>query len=202
MTQLQRPFYAHNACQVAQQLLGKRLVRLVGGQRVAGIIVETEAYCASDEADLACHGTRNQGKPTKRTAIMFGAAGFVYVYLNYGIHWLFNIVTGDCGQASAVLVRALEPVEGESFMHSQRAAKSRQQLTNGPGKLSQALAIDASFYGADLCAASSQIWIEPDWGEVEICSGARIGLGKTPEPWFSMPWRYWIAGNAFVSDNR
>ena len=199
---LQRPFFARPARVVAQELLGKRLVRLVNGRLLAGTIVETEAYCDSDEPDLACHGHRaNGGKPTGRTAVMFGPAGFAYVYFTYGIHWLFNVVTGEPGQPNAVLVRALEPVLGVEEMQRGRNGRSVPQLTNGPAKLTQALQIDKSFDGANLCDPNGVLWIDdaPPLPAAAICCGPRIGLGKTPEPWFSMPWRYWVRDNPFVS---
>ena len=202
MMRLQRPFFARPARVVAQELLGKRLVRSLNGRLLAGTIVETEAYCDSDEPDLACHGHRaNRGKPTGRTAVMFGSAGFAYVYFSYGIHWLFNVVTGEPGQANAVLVRALEPVLGLEEMQRGRNGRSAAQLTNGPAKLTQALQIDKSFGGANLCHPDGVLWIEdaPPLPSAVICCGPRIGLGKTPEPWLSMPWRYWVCGNPFVS---
>lgn len=192
-------FYACSARRVAQALLGQRLVRLVQGERVGGVIVETEAYCDGDAPDLACHGARNQGRPTRRTAVMFGPPGFAYVYFTYGNHWMFNIVTGQMGQANAVLIRALEPVEGEPFMAARRAGRSRSDWTNGPGKLAQALAIDGALNGASLTGPDGSIWIEADRAPAAIACGPRIGLGRTPEPWLSVPWRYWLPDNPFVS---
>jgi DNA-3-methyladenine glycosylase len=195
-------FYSNNARTVAQALLGQRLVRLLDGRRLSGIIVETEAYCDhSSERDLACHGDRaNNGRPTSRSAVMFGPAGHAYVYFTYGMHWMFNVVTGQTGRANAVLIRALEPVEGIETMR-QRRKRPFAELSNGPAKLAQALAIDQSLNGANLCAPDSVIWIEPGQplAPDRIAQGPRIGLGQTPEPWYSMPWRYWIEGNAFVS---
>ncbi len=202
MTRLDYAFYARPACTVAQALLGKRLVRSVNGRRLSGLIVETEAYCDSDERDLACHGDRaNQGQPTARSAIMFGPAGHAYVYFTYGMHWMFNVVTGEPGQANAVLIRALQPEEGVEVMTELRNGRPYAQLTNGPAKLAQALAIDKSLNGANLCDPGGVIWLEyalvvaPE----VIATGPRIGLGQTPEPWLSMPWRYWIRDNPFVS---
>lgn len=192
-------FYALPARQVAQALLGQRLVRLINGARVGGVIVETEAYCDGDAPDLACHGTRNQGRPTRRTAVMFGPPGFAYVYFTYGNHWLFNVVTGQIGQANAVLIRALEPVEGEALMAARRADRPPSAWTNGPGKLAQALAIDAALNGAPLTDLTGSIWIEADRTPNAIACGPRIGLGQTPEPWLSAPWRYWLPDNPFVS---
>jgi DNA-3-methyladenine glycosylase len=151
---------------------------------------------------MACHGDRaNNGRPTPRTAVMFGPAGFAYVYFTYGMHWLFNIVTGQPGQAGAVLIRALEPLEGVAEMQQRRNGRSLHQLTNGPAKLAQALAIDQALNGANLCAADGVIWIEdaPPTAPQTICAGPRIGLGQTPEPWLSLPWRFWLRGNGWVS---
>jgi DNA-3-methyladenine glycosylase len=202
---LDRPFFVRPARVVAVALLGKRLVRLVNGRRLSGLIVETEAYCdAPGQHDLACHGDRaNNGRPTGRTAVMFGPAGFAYVYFTYGVHWMLNIVTGAEGEANAVLLRALEPVEGLDVMAELRG-RSSAQLTNGPARLAQALAIDKTVNGHDLCAPDSQLWLEdaPSIPETDVLTGPRIGLGKTPEPWFSMPWRYWLRGNPFVSKRR
>jgi DNA-3-methyladenine glycosylase len=195
-------FYAQPARSVAQALLGKKLVRQLDGRLVSGIIVETEAYCDAEERDLACHGERaNNAQPTPRTAIMFGPAGFAYVYLTYGIHWLFNVVTGQTGRPNAVLIRALEPVDGIAQMIKHRGERPLHQITNGPAKLTQALAIDKTHNAANLCQPDGVIWIEdaPAVPPIQIATGPRIGLGKTPEPWFSIPWRYWLADNPFVS---
>jgi len=203
MIRLQQSFYARGARQVAADLLGKRLVRLLDGQHLAGTIVETEAYCDSDGLlDLACHGHRaNNGGPTARSLVMFGPAGHAYVYFTYGVHWMFNIVTGQAGEANAVLVRAIEPVEGMDTMSLLRPTRPLRSLTNGPGKLTQALAITKALNGAKLYDPDGVIWIEDALpiAAADICTGPRIGLGKTPEPWYSMPWRYWVCGNPFVS---
>lgn len=198
---LKPSFYTQNCRIVAQSLLGKILVHQVNDQTLSGIIVETEAYCDFHAADLACHGSRNNGRPTKRTAVMFGEAGHAYVYLNYGIHWLFNVVTGETGQASAVLIRALEPVSGFEEMQQNRGKQPQKNWTNGPGKLAQALGINQSHNKQNLCRPNSVIWIvdRDNLSTSEICCGPRIGLGKTPEPWLSMPWRYWIKNNPYVS---
>ncbi len=200
---LTQSFYARPACTVATALLGKRLVRQWQGHRLSGLIVETEAYCDSDELDLACHGDRaNGGRPTKRTAVMFGPAGFAYVYFTYGMHWMFNVVTGQPSQANAILIRALQPDGGDEVMQMLRNGRTHAQLTNGPAKLAQALAIDKSLNGTNLCAPDGVIWIETgiEVAPSAISSGPRIGLGQTPEPWLSMPWRYWLQGNPFVSN--
>ena len=202
MSSVPQSFYARPARAVAQALLGKKLVRQLNGRLLSGIIVETEAYCDGEARDLACHGERvNDAQPTPRTAVMFGPAGFAYVYFTYGIHWMFNVVTGQAGQPNAVLVRALEPVDGIELMMEHRGERPLTQLTNGPAKLTQALAIDKSYNGANLCQPDGVIWIEdaPAVPQSQIAVGPRIGLGKTPEPWYSIPWRYWLADNSFVS---
>lgn len=185
---------------MARELLGKCLVRRIGAVRIAGTIVETEAYCDSDEPDLACHASANQGKPTPRTKVMFGAPGHAYVYFTYGMHWMFNVVTGEEGMANAVLIRALEPLEGIDRMAELRGRPFRE-LTNGPAKLAQALGIDKKLNGACLFAVDSVIWVEPglELAHGDIAQGPRIGLGKTPEPWKSVPWRFWIEENKWVS---
>lgn len=203
MSLLPQSFYTRPARTVAQELLGKKMVRqLQNGRLLSGIIVETEAYCDADQPDLACHAHRaNNGSPTARTAVMFGPAGVAYIYFTYGIHWMFNIVTGETGQANAVLIRALQPVEGIECMQQNCGKRPLSQLTNGPAKLTQALSIDKTQNGANLCLPNGVIWVAD--GEkvapTAISSGPRIGLGKTPEPWYSIPWRYWITDNPFVS---
>ncbi len=201
LTPLPSSFYARPAQVVAQALLGQRLVRVVDGQRVSGLIVETEAYCDAEELDLACHGSRNQGRPTLRTQVMFGPPGYAYVYFTYGMHWMFNVVTGEAGRANAVLVRSLEPLEGEAWMAQRRAGRSRTEWTNGPARLCQALGIEGRLNGVCLYYPEGEVAIEawesppPD----AIACGPRIGLGRTPEPWLSLPWRYWLRDSVFVS---
>lgn len=185
---------------MARELLGCTLVHRVQAVRLAGMIVETEAYCDSDEPDLACHGTANEGQPTPRTAVMFGPPGYAYVYFTYGMHWMFNVVTGEEGVANAVLIRALKPLEGIEAMMSRRQ-RPFSRLTDGPAKLTQAMGIDKSLNGVNLCATDGVLWIEA--GEelrgAKVACGPRIGLGTTPEPWKSVPWRYWIQGSEWVS---
>lgn len=219
---LPRAFFARDACTVARDLIGRRLLAIVDGRLASGLIVEAEAYCQGPAPDLACHGAKGGGRPTARTAPMFGPAGHAYVYFTYGMHWMFNVVTGEHGQASAVLIRALAPVAGMDAMRQRRGlGVAERDLCRGPARLAQALGIDGVTSGSDLCwmddVASggvgdgrgdqdgpgdrARIWLEaghpppPD----RIRQGPRIGLGQTPEPWLSMPWRYWLAGDRFVS---
>ncbi len=203
-TRLDYAFFARPARVVAVALLGQRLVHRLDGQRLSGLIVETEAYCDSAEPDLACHGTANGGRPTARSAVMFGPAGHAYVYFTYGMHWLFNIVTGQPGQANAVLVRALEPLEGETLMARHRAGQPRPRWTDGPAKLTRALGIDGGHNGACLHDLDGPVWLEAESPitATAIASGPRVGLGQTPEPWRSIPWRFWIRDHAWVSRYR
>lgn len=202
MPRLTTPFFARSALDVARELLGKRLCHQPPGQDlVAGWIVETEAYCAGETRDAACHAARNNGQPTQRTRLMFGPPGYAYVYFNYGIHWLFNITTESDGKPGAVLIRALEPTHGLTTIAKRRQGMPARNWTNGPAKLTQALAITGSHNGLHLCAPDGVIWVEdgPDPPLGTIVRGPRIGLGQTPEPWLSLPWRFWLEGNRYVS---
>jgi len=116
------------------------------------------------------------------------------------MHWMFNVVTGNVGEANVVLIRALEPDEGLRIMRSLRQ-RSDSELTNGPAKLAQALAIDKKLNGVSLTDRGGVIWIEDrvPIKQKAISTGPRIGMGKTPEPWFSMPWRFWVRDNPYVS---
>ncbi len=182
-------FYDRDTLIVARELLGARLVRLTDGVRISGMITETEAYIG--ESDLACHA--KAGKTT-RTEIMYGMPGSAYVYLNYGIHWMLNVVTERGGFPAAVLVRAIQPLEGLDFIAARRGKQPRSKWTDGPGKLTQALNIAKSFNGVDLCSRESGLWIEAgeSVSDENVTIGARVGLNNVPEPWKSMPWRFLI----------
>jgi DNA-3-methyladenine glycosylase len=179
---------------MAWDLLGKRLVRVLNGQRLSGIIVETEAY--TGEADGACHASRGR---TARTEVMYGPPGHAYVYFIYGMHHCFNVVTEEEGFPAAVLIRALEPLEGLERMRRHRPGRPDDQLTNGPGKLCAALAIDRTLNGVDLCI--SQVFFIEEGRTVadeEIATGPRIGI-RSDEVARSRPWRFYIKGNRCVS---
>jgi len=183
---LAHDFFNRPTLTVARELLGQRLVRLWRGQRLAGYITETEAYIGHD--DLACHARAGR---TPRTAVMFGRPGLAYVYFTYGIHWLLNCVTETEDFPAAVLIRAIRPEEGLPVMrrHRQRADSV---LTDGPAKLTQALAIDGKLNGYDLCARGAELFIEaaPPTPEAQVICAPRVGLGRTPEPWLSQPWNF------------
>ena len=194
---LARGFFAQDTLTVARSLLGKRLVRRFGGQRLAGRIVETEAYIGGD--DLGCHASVGR---TARNDVMFGPPGHAYIYFTYGMHWMFNVVTEVDGFPAAVLIRALEPLEGQAVMERNRKGRTGFDLCSGPAKLAQALHITRALNGIDLCARrGTQVWIEaaPPIPDDEIATGPRIGLNNTPEPWKSIEWRFCVRGNPFVS---
>jgi DNA-3-methyladenine glycosylase len=194
VTRLGREFYQQPTLQMARDLLGERLVRVLNGQRLSGIIVETEAYIG--EADGACHASRGR---TARTEVMYGPPGHAYVYFIYGMHHCFNVVTEEEGFPAAVLIRALEPLEGLERMRRHRPGRPDDQLTNGPGKLCAALAIDRTLNGVDLCI--SQVFFIEEGRTVadeEIATGPRIGI-RSDEVARSRPWRFYIKGNRCVS---
>ncbi len=188
---LPRDFYAASVLEVTRRLLGMRLVRLQEGRRIAGIIVETEAY--RGEEDLACHARAGL---TPRTRVMYGPPGHLYVYFTYGMHWMLNFVTDGTGFPAAVLIRAIVPTEGIDVVASRRPGKARRLWTDGPAKLCQALAIDRSLDGADACAADAAVFVEecPPVSDKSVTIGPRVGVYNTPEPWKSVPWRFRIAG--------
>jgi DNA-3-methyladenine glycosylase len=175
-------WFARDAPEVAVDLLGKLLVVDAVDGRVSGRISETEAYTADDPASHSFNG------PTKRNEPMFGPAGHLYVYLSYGIHCCANIVTGEVGDGQAVLIRAIEPVDGIDAMRERRPGRPDRQLANGPGKLCVALGIDLSMNGLDLTDVRSSIRIIDDGirPPSEPIVGPRVGISKA----LDRPWRY------------
>jgi len=164
-----------------------KLVRIEDGQRISGIIIETEAY--RGEEDLACHARAGR---TTRTAVMYGPPGHAYVYFNYGMHWLLNFVTEAEGFPSAVLIRGLRPAEGLKIISERRLGQPLTQWTNGPAKLCQALGVDKTFNGIDICSPNAELFVElaspiPD---SSVTINTRVGLNTVPEPWKSIPWRF------------
>lgn len=152
-------------------------------------IVETEAY---DESDPASHSFRGQ---TPRNAVMFGPAGFLYVYFTYGMHYCCNVVVGEAGHGSAVLIRAAEPLEGLPLMQTNRPAASGVQLTNGPAKLCQALAINQALYGHDLSRTPLRLIKRPALKPDEIIAAQRIGIKQAVD----VPWRFVVGESKFLS---
>lgn len=190
-----RDFYARPPDRVARELLGKTLVRRYEGKRLAGRIVEVEAYFGLD--DPAAHAFAGK---TARNAVLFGPPGFAYVYFIYGMHYCLNISCEPEGQAGSLLLRALEPVEGLDLMAELRgldADAPARQLASGPGRLCQALGITRSTHnGIDVTSARTGLHVEDDGFRPEkIEAGARVGIRKAAE----RPLRFVIAGNGFVS---
>ena len=181
-------FYDRPVLQVARELLGMRLLRrLPDGSLITGEIVETEAY--DGEQDLACHARAGL---TPRTRVMYGPPGKAYVYFTYGMHWMLNCVCQAQGYPAAVLIRAMRPLDGLESIAARRPGVTPAHWCDGPGKLCRALDIDGSLNGADLCSPQSGLWIEKcePVADNAVRTGPRVGLGSTPEPWFSMPWRF------------
>lgn len=200
MLKLPPSFYERPTLSVATALLGKVLVRrLVIAERdvvLKGKIVETEAYLAHPRyGDESCHAYRGM---TERNKAMFGDAGTVYVYFTYGNHFMLNIVTEPRGEAAAVLIRALEPLSELEFLFTRRNVAKAIDLTNGPGKFTQAFGIDRSLNGTSLQSDSLYIEDAPPILPSDVCATSRIGITKG----IHLPWRYFIAGNAFVSKGK
>lgn len=197
MVKLPREFYTRrNTLLVARLLLGKRLVvPSENGLRISGIIVETEAYIGPEDKGSHAYGNRR----TKRTETMFDIGGTAYVYFIYGMYHQFNVVTNVASIPHAVLIRALEPEEGIAVMRLRRPVKGDRHLTNGPGKLCRALAIDHTFNGEDL--TGDRVWIEETGRKItarQIAAGPRIGVNYAEE-YVAKPWRFWLKDNVYVS---
>lgn len=194
---LPREFYTRpSVLTVARQLLGRLLVVPArDGSRVSGIIVETEAYRAPQDRASHAYG----GRRTGRTETMYRVGGTAYVYFVYGMYHQFNVVSNARDIPHAVLIRALEPVEGVPRMQTRRRGRPDRDLTSGPGKLCIALGIDRTFDGADLLG--DRVWIEEGARRIrpaEVASGPRIGIDYAAE-WAHRPWRFWIRDNPHVS---
>lgn len=192
---LNRPFFAQDTLSVARGLLGQRLVRMLDGERLSGRIVEVEAYVG--EADQACHARCGR---TGRNAPMYGSPGHAYVYFVYGMHYCFNVVTEREGFPAAVLVRALEPLEGIEVMRTRRGGRADVELTSGPARLCQALGIDRRFDGVDLCAPDVDLFIEENGAmpDVAVAAGPRVGV-RGDETALVVPWRLYERDNRYVS---
>ncbi len=193
---LLRDFYTRaNVLTVTRELLGKLLVAPAeDGARVSGMIVEAEAYRGPEDRASHAYG----GRRTRRTETMYAVGGTAYVYFVYGMYNQFNVVTNVQDIPHAILIRALEPVEGIEIMRQRRQAHADGNLTNGPGKLCIAMGIDRGLDRADLLA--DRVWLE-DFrriGRSKIASGPRIGIDYAGD-WIDKPWRFWIRENSYVS---
>jgi DNA-3-methyladenine glycosylase len=190
MKLLSRSFFLRNTVDVAHDLLGKIVVREYRGQMLTGRIVETEAYTCLDEA---CHGFRG---PTPRTQALFGPVGHAYIYFIYGMHYALNVVARDKHTAAGgVLIRALEPLQGIEYMQKLRKLNKIKNLTNGPGKLAQALHITKTLYGTDLTHKGELYFMDDGFKPEKIKATKRIGISKGQESL----WRFIIPGNHFLS---
>jgi len=195
---LKKDFYMDNPRVVAKKLLGKELVRKVNGEIIVSRIVETEAYGGIEDKGSHAYGN----KRTKRTEPMFHIGGTIYVYLIYGMYHLLNVVTGPVGDPNAVLIRAVEPVYGIDFIKGNRSIKSNKvyDLTNGPGKLTQGLAIDMDFNQKDL-VSGDDLYIRESSKAIkgnEIVQSPRVNIDYAKE-YKDKPWRYFIGENSYVS---
>ncbi|HMI08884.1 MAG TPA: DNA-3-methyladenine glycosylase [Candidatus Saccharimonadales bacterium] len=182
-------FLRKSAPKAAERLLGCQLEAEVNGQRAAVRIVETEAY---DQTDAASHSYNGR---TKRTDIMFAPAGHLYVYFTYGMHYCCNIVVGEEGYGAAVLIRAVEPVEGEDELIKNRDGKGGVEITNGPAKLCQALGINKRMNGHDLSKKPLRLLPLPALVEKDIITTTRVGISKAKD----VKWRFYIRGNSYIS---
>lgn len=197
MPKLPYSFYQQeDVVKLATQLLGKQLFTLINGELTGGTIVETEAY--NGIIDKASHAFG--GRFTPRTSTMYAEGGISYVYLCYGIHHLFNVVTGIKNNPHAVLIRALEPIEGLSTMLVRRGMESlAPRITAGPGALCKALGIDKKWNAKDLLG--DEIWLEDNgiyFKQEEIIASPRVGVDYAKED-ASLPYRFYVKGNKFVS---
>ena len=183
LPRLKRPFFARSVHDIAPELIGATL--LVDG--AGGRIVEVEAY---HHADPAAHSYRGI---TERNAVMFGPPGFAYVYRSYGIHWCLNFVCEPEGVASAVLIRAVEPLEGLAKMRRRRKLTDERLLCSGPGRLAQAMGVTHAHNGLPLDHLPFELYGRE--AKPEIAVGVRIGITKAAE----LPWRYGLAGSKFLS---
>jgi len=189
---LPRSFYARPVLTVARDAIGKILVHETPEGRVAGRIVEAEAYRGPEDRAAHSYG----GRRTARTEAMFGPPGFAYVFFVYGMHWHVNLVTTRDEAPHAVLIRAVEPLEGSELMAKRRGlAPGDRNLANGPGKVCQAFAIDKRCYGLDLCKRPLFL---SDGPRGKLARSPRIGVDYAGA-WAARPWRFFEAGNAFVS---
>ncbi|MBL4701465.1 MAG: DNA-3-methyladenine glycosylase [Phycisphaeraceae bacterium] len=196
-SRLSREFYQQDVLKLAKALLGKVFVRIDSGKRLAGMIVETEAYLGIP--DKAAHTVG--GRQTIRNQSMWEDGGILYVYFTYGMHHCMNVVAQQSNEPVAVLIHALEPLEGLRSMYPRRnAARKDQQLCSGPAKLCQAMNISKDQNGIDL-VTNTNLWIEDHQIKVsgkQIASGPRIGV-QYAQDWADKPYRFWIKDHCCVS---
>jgi len=165
MKRLTKAFFKKEALDIAPSLLGKKLIRVIDGIKQEYIITEVEVYLG--EEDVACHASKGR---TDRTEVMYAEGGVIYVYLIYGMYWMLNFVTGKENHPQAILIRALENI-------------------NGPGRVGKALHLDKSFYGEDL-STSNRMWVEDNLQDVGYTTTPRVGINYASEEWRNKPWRF------------
>jgi DNA-3-methyladenine glycosylase len=185
-----RRFYARASPVVARELLGRLLVRRLDGELLVARIVETEAYQQHDPASHSFAGR------TARNEVMFGPAGFLYVYFTYGMHFCMNAVTGRPGEGSAVLLRAAEPLAGLGSMAGRRGTSAPRQLCSGPARLAQAFGVARALNGADL-VGGGELWVSAGRRVTDevVRTGPRVGIRRARH----VPWRFWVDDSPFVS---
>jgi len=201
MNKLTREFYTRNVLEVSQDLLGKLLVYENNGRRIIGRIVEVEAYMGPNDKAAHSYG----GKVTERTKVMYKEGGYVYIFMIYGMYYCFNIVAANENEPQAVLIRAIEPVEDMEIMSKNRYKKNyheltsyqRKNLSNGPGKLCNAMNIDKTLNGEDLCGDKIYV-VESEEENFETVSSKRIGIDYAEEA-KDFLWRFYIKDNKYVS---
>lgn len=190
---LQRDFYLRSCLDVAPELIGKQLVHHCPEGTAKGVIVEVEAYRGPSDAAAHSYGARR----TRRTEIQYGIGGFAYLYTIYGLHLCMNVVTGPAECPEVVLIRALRPVQGLDLMRRRRKKESIYELCNGPGKLTQALGIQKTDYGADLCG--SQLYLESGPGPAPVIAATRrINIDYAGEA-VNYLWRFVERDSPFLS---
>ncbi len=190
-------FFNRPTLEVARELLGHWIVRHTShGSPLVARVVEVEAYTGDDPACHAYTLARNPRRPRKgRSADLFAAPGLTYIYLNYGVHWLLNVITEPQGKAGAVLIRAVEPLEGIEHMRRYRPVRSLRELTNGPGKLTRALQITGALHLHPTTEPPLQLVFAPEPPSEPVVQTPRIGIQKGTD----LPWRFLLEGNPFVS---
>jgi len=192
---LHQSFYARDTLTVAEHLLGQQLVHMDGENTTTGRIVETEAYLQQDPAAHSFHGK------TGSNSVLFGPPGHAHIFFIYGKHWCLNVVTGQKDQRGAVLLRALEPVDGIPVMQERRGTTAIRLLCSGPGRLTQALAITGEFNGAPLFSgpllirSTDSLPASGHSAEAEIVQTTRIGISKAKD----QPYRFYMKGNPHIS---
>jgi DNA-3-methyladenine glycosylase len=195
LKRLPRSFYARPVLEVARDTIGKVLVHETPEGRVSGRIVEAEAYSGPEDRAAHSYG----GRRTERTEVMFGPPGYAYVFFVYGMHWHFNLVTTAAELPHAVLIRAVEPLGGIELMAERRGiAATRRELTNGPGKLCRAFAIDRAAYGSDLTKRPLYLLDGPS---PKVARSPRIGVDYAG-PWAARLYRFYDPESRYVSPVR